>query len=172
MAWWATESNAGIRRSHVGIALATSLSMEPYPHLYRVQATSQATERTVTVGSEGVPTLTTAPPAQFGGPGDRWSPEGLLVAAAADCFVLTFRALAAGAKLQWKHLTCDAEGVLDRREGRVRFTELRLHARLVVGDGVDAERARRLLDKAESACLITNSLSLRATLAAEVTVEV
>jgi organic hydroperoxide reductase OsmC/OhrA len=32
---------------------------------------------------------------QLGGPGGQWSPETLLVAAAAECFILTFRAVAA-----------------------------------------------------------------------------
>jgi uncharacterized OsmC-like protein len=90
------------------------------------------------------------------------------VAAAADCFVLTFRAIATASKLPWRHLECDVEGVLDRGEGIVRFTELRVRARLVVPTGVDPDRAKRLLEKAEQACLVTNSLKLRPTLSADV----
>src|SRR5438034_459518 len=97
--------------------------MQPHPHRYGVHV-SAATEGSVSVESGGLPTLRTAPPAQYGGPGDQWSPETLLVAAAADCFVLTFRAVAAASKLGWRRVECDAEGVLDRRDGVVRFTEL------------------------------------------------
>src|SRR5262249_3918607 len=68
--------------------------MEPHPHRYDVHARA-GTEGSVLVESRGLPTLRTAPPTQYGGPGDQWSPETLLVAAAADCFVLTFRAIAA-----------------------------------------------------------------------------
>jgi peroxiredoxin-like protein len=142
--------------------------MHPYPHQYDVDATA-VPDGAVTLRSNALPPLSTAPPPQFGGPGGHWSPETLLVGAAADCFVLTFRAVAAASKLAWRRLTCSAEGVLDRRDGAVRFTELRLRAHLVVAAGVDTERARRLLEKSESACLVTRSLALPATLSAEVT---
>jgi organic hydroperoxide reductase OsmC/OhrA len=144
--------------------------MQGYPHRYDVHAAAE-TEGSVLIRSEGLPTLTTAPPPQYGGPGGVWSPETLLVAAAADCFILTFRAVAAASKLPWRHLGCDAEGVLDRSDSVVRFTQLHLRARLVVPPGVDTERAKRLLEKAEAACLVTNSLALRPTLTAEIAAE-
>ena len=142
--------------------------MQAYPHRYDVHAAAE-TEGNVLLRSEGLPTLTTAAPPQYGGPGGQWSPETLLMAAAADCFILTFRAIATASKLTWRHLDCDAEGVLDRSDGVVRFTALHLRARLVLPAGGDTNRAKRLLEKAEAACLVTNSLALRPTLAAEVT---
>ena len=144
--------------------------MQAYPHHYNVHAAAE-TEGSVLVLSDGLPTLTTAPPPQFGGPGGQWSPETLLVAAAADCFILTFRAIATGSKLAWRRLDCDAEGILDRSDGVVRFTALHLRARLVIPADGDAERAKRLVEKAETACLVTNSLAFRPTLTAEVVAE-
>lgn len=93
---------------------------------------------------------------------------GDAVAAAVGCFVLTFRAVAQASKLSWRRLSCSGEGVVDRSEGTTRFTALALVARLAVPPGVDAEKARRLLDKAERACLITNSLAVQPTLTCEV----
>jgi peroxiredoxin-like protein len=144
--------------------------MQTYPHRYDVHAGAE-TAGSVLVRSEGLPMLTTAAPAQFGGPGDQWSPETLLVAAAADCSILTFRAIATASKLEWRRLECDAEGVLDRTEGVVRFIELHLRARLALPAAGDTDRARRLLEKAEASCLVTNSLAFRPTLTAEVTAE-
>jgi peroxiredoxin-like protein len=144
--------------------------MQAYPHRYAVSAAAEA-EGTVHIDSAGLPPLATAAPPQYGGPGGQWSPETLLVAAAADCFVLTFRAVAAASKIAWLSLDCNAEGVLDRADGTVRFTELHLRARLALPAGGDAARARRLLEKAEAACLVSNSLRLRPTLVAEVTAE-
>ena len=95
--------------------------------------------------------------------------DGLSCPTAADCFILTFRAIATASKLTWRHLDCDAEGMLDRSDGVLRFTALHLRARLVLPAGGDTNRAKRLLEKAEAACLVTNSLALRPTLAAEVT---
>ena len=141
--------------------------MDAYPHHYKVQAAAR-TEGSVALASERLPTLSSAPPRQFGGPGDQWSPEMLLVAAAVDCLILTFRAIARASKLPWLSLDCDAEGVLDRVEGVTRFTEIRTNARLVLPAGGDPERARRLLEKAEKTCLITCSLKSESKLSTDV----
>lgn len=143
--------------------------MHPFPHRYRVEAAGEA-EGSVRVSGLGLPPLSTGVPTQFGGPGEQWSPETLLVAAAADCFILTFRAIAQSSKLPWGRLACTGEGVLDRVDGVTRFTGLALTARLTLPPGGDAEKARRLLEKAERACLVTNSLALERTLACEVSV--
>jgi organic hydroperoxide reductase OsmC/OhrA len=142
--------------------------MDAYPHQYRIRAAAEA-EGSVALASERLPTLSSAPPAQFGGPGDQWSPETLLVAASADCLILTFRAIARASKLAWLRVDCDAEGVLDRVDGVTRFTQIRLNARLVLPPGGDVDRGRRLLEKAEKTCLITCSLKAESVLAAEVT---
>lgn len=131
--------------------------MQQLPHHYHVHARAAETG-TVSLAAHGVPTLETAPPAEFGGPGDRWSPETLLVGAVADCFILTFRAVARASGIEWRSLECEVEGVLDRVERRTSFTEFRVKARLAVPEGVDLEKAQRALEKAEQGCLVTNSL--------------
>ena len=128
------------------------------PHIYSVNA-SALLEGDVEITSEGLEDLKTAPPAEFGGSGNRWSPETLLVASVVDCFVLTFRAIARASSLEWNGLHCSAEGKLDRVEHVTRFTGLELSASLTIPAGSDAAKAARLLDKAKSSCLITNSLA-------------
>ncbi|KZX56923.1 osmotically inducible protein OsmC [Halioglobus sp. HI00S01] len=132
--------------------------MQDFPHHYHVNATAQVTGN-VAINSGAMPPLASAPPAEFGGPGDQWSPEHLLMASVADCFALTFRAIAAASKLEWSDLTADAEGVLDRVERVTQFTAIAVKATLTVPAGVDEAKAQRILHKAEDACLITNSLS-------------
>lgn len=132
--------------------------MKDLPHRYVVSSASRS-EGEVRLRAAGLPDLDTAPPSEFGGPGDRWSPETLLVGAVADCFALSFRAVARASKLDWISLDCDAEGVLDRVDGVTRFRELRVAARLRLPAGGDAERGRRLLEKAERVCLISRSLA-------------
>lgn len=131
--------------------------MEPLPHHYQTSIENDPDADHVVVRSPGVPDLETAPPADFGGPGDRWSPETLLMAAVADCFVLSFRAIARASRLEWQTLKCDAEGILDKADGAMRFTELRIRASVRVPPGAES-RAERILHKAEETCLITNSL--------------
>ncbi len=143
--------------------------MDDYPHLYAVTANAEA-EGEVTIGSEGLADLATAPPAQFGGPGDRWSPETLLVGAVADCFILTFRAIARASKLPWVSLECRAEGRLDRIDKVTCFTEIHVRAWLRVPAGSDPAKARRILERSESSCLITQSLKAPSRLEARVEV--
>lgn len=131
--------------------------MQKLPHLYRVDA-SASREGLVAVASSGLETLSTAPPAEYGGPGDRWSPETLLVAAVVDCFVLTFRAIARASSLAWSDLRCEAEGELDRVDHTTRFTTIKILAFLTVEVGTDLDKATRLLEKAEGSCLVSSSL--------------
>jgi organic hydroperoxide reductase OsmC/OhrA len=98
-----------------------------------------------------------APP-EFGGPPGYWSPETLLAAAVADCFILSFRAVARASKLEWKSVSAEVDAVLDRVEGVAHFTRFTTRARLVIPAGGDADRARVLMEKAEKICLVSNSL--------------
>ena len=137
--------------------------MQPYPHIYKVTATGAATG-IVPVTALNLPTLNTAPPVEFGGPGDLWSPESLLCAAVADCFILTFRAVARASKIEWSQLSCDVSGTLERVEGESRFTKFITHVTLNVSAGIDEARCRQALEKAERGCLVANSLRAERTL--------
>ena len=132
--------------------------MQNLPHRYQVSANAE-TEGTFVLKPANLPQLISAPPAQFGGPGNQWSPEHLLVASVADCFILTFRAVAQASKLVWNNLEASAEGVLERVDRVTRFTTITVSATLTVPAGTNIDKARQLLEKAEAACLITNSLS-------------
>jgi peroxiredoxin-like protein len=131
--------------------------MQPFPHHYSVSAAA-TDQGEVALNADRLPVLVSAPPTEFDGPGNCWSPETLLVAAVADCFVLTFRAIARGSKVQWTRVTCEASGTLDRVDRVAQFTALSVRVSLEVPDGTDEEQATRLLQRAEQNCLITNSL--------------
>ena len=133
--------------------------MQPLPHHYSVTAKGTATD-SVTLTGPGLAAIASAPPAEFDGPGDQWSPETLLLAAVADCFVLSFRAVAAASKFEWISLRCDTRGTLDRDERVTRFTEIVNTATLTIPAGTRESRARSLLEKAEQICLISNSLNI------------
>lgn len=143
--------------------------MEPLPHRYTATATG-GPEGPVPVSTDGRPTIETSRPAAFGGDAERWSPEELLMGAVADCFVLTFRALAAREALEWRHLTCDAEGRLERDRGQLRFHDIMLTAEVIVPTEAARADAMRCLDEAEQRCLVTASLEARVQLNHQVTV--
>lgn len=144
--------------------------MQDLPHHYHVTASAE-TEGNVALKANDVPQLITAPPAEFGGPGNQWSPETLLVGAVADCFILTFRAVARASKLEWNNLECAAEGVLERVDRVTRFTSITVRATLTIPAGTDTDKAQRLMEKSESACLVTQSLLAEAHLETEIVVD-
>jgi peroxiredoxin-like protein len=133
--------------------------MDAFPHHYQVGFVANAADPAVTLTSPGLSNLATAAPAEFGGPGDQWSPETLLVGAIASCFALSFRSVADASKFEWRSLRCEVDGTLERQDRVTRFTAATLTVELEIDAGASAERAERLLHKAEEICLITNSLN-------------
>jgi organic hydroperoxide reductase OsmC/OhrA len=131
--------------------------MQDFPHRYRASADATP-DGDVCLTSRGLPSLQTASPAEFGGPGDRWSPETLLTGVVADCFILTFRAVARASRLPWSALHCEVTGTLDRVEKITRFSAFDLTARLDVPEGTDRVLAQNALETAEHNCLVSSSL--------------
>jgi organic hydroperoxide reductase OsmC/OhrA len=128
-------------------------------------------QASVRVSAQGLPIILSAPPREFDGPGDQWSPESLLVASVADCFVLTFRAISRPAKLEWRNLECQVEGVLERVDGITQFSGFSTRATLTLPPGADKAKAQLLLEKAERGCLIANSLRGTRSLTADIQVD-
>ena len=140
--------------------------MHPYPHQYRAAATG-GTSGILNITSPSLPDIESAPPPEFDGPGGIWSPETLLCAAVADCFILTFRAVSRGAKFEWLALQCQVEGTLERVDSQSQFTRFATRAALTIPAGADADKARALLERAEHGCLVANSLRATRTLEVE-----
>ena len=141
--------------------------MKPYPHRYIVSASGR-TDGKVTVTSASLPPIASASPPESDGPVGLWSPETLLTAAVANCIILTFHAVARAAHFEWLALECRTEAVLDRIEGAAEFASFATVARLALPAGASEEKARKLLEKAERDCPVTNSLRGTRTLQIEV----
>jgi organic hydroperoxide reductase OsmC/OhrA len=141
--------------------------VKPFPHHYRAQARAASTGHVV-VGAEGAPEIASEAPPEFGGPPGYWSPESLLVAAIADCFLLSFRACARASKLPWLSLAVDVEGVLEKAQGTTRFTRFTISPRLAVPPGTTETLPLVVLQHAHRTCLVTNSLNAESSLAPRV----
>lgn len=122
------------------------------------------------ISSDILPTkIEVATPPEFdkGVPGI-WSPEHLFTAAALSCFMTTFLAVAEFSKLEFEDFDCDAEGVLEKVDGKFLMTEINLTAKLKISDIGKSERAERILQKSEAACLISNSIKTKVNLTCEI----
>jgi peroxiredoxin-like protein len=101
-----------------------------------------------------------APPPEFDGPGDAWSPEQLLVAAVESCFLFTLRAVAAASKIEFIALELSGEGKLAYTAGVTRFTEIVLKPVVTLQPGADRTKAERALKKSAKVCFVSASLSI------------
>ena len=142
--------------------------MKPLPHHYDVHLTGGPSGY-AQLSTAGVPELRTAPPVDYDGPGDAWSPEHLLLASVQACFLFTLRAIARLSKVEFLALDLDASGTVDRQDGVTRFTEIVLRPKLTVSPGTDRQRALRVLEKSEKTCLVSASLSTPIRLEADIT---
>lgn len=87
-----------------------------------------------------------------------WSPEHLFTSAVLSCFMTTFLSMADYSKLEFSQFDCKAEGILEKVEGKFMMSEVILKPALKLNDDSKTDRAIRLIEKAEAACLISNSI--------------
>ena len=112
-----------------------------------------------------------ATPPQFpNGIEDIWSPEHLFVAAINSCLMTTFLSIADNSKLEFIHFDSKASGKLEMIDGKYIMSEVTLMPVLTIKNEKDRERAQRILEKSEAACLISNSVKSKIILKTEIVV--
>lgn len=123
-------------------------------------------ERKGTLSSPVLPTeIEVATPPEFDkGIAGIWSPEHLFVASVSSCLMTTFFAIAENSKLEYLNFDCNATGIIDKVEGKYTVIEIILKPRLVIPSTQDIDRAKRILEMSEKACLISNSVKTKITL--------
>lgn len=87
-----------------------------------------------------------------------WSPEHLFTAAVSSCLMTTFLSIAENSKLAFISFSCKSKGKLEQVEGIFMMSEIILEPIVTITDEKDRERAKRVLQKSEAACLISNSV--------------
>jgi peroxiredoxin-like protein len=128
-------------------------------------------ERTGDLRAPGLPSLQIDAPSEFKGHDGVWTPEHLFVASVNSCFLTSFLAIAENSKLEFVSFKAGAKGKLEKLDGQgFMMTEIVLRPRLVTRNARDAERASRILEKAEKHCLISNSVKTKIRLEPEVNI--
>ncbi|MDP5104730.1 MAG: OsmC family protein [Polaribacter sp.] len=115
--------------------------------------------------------ITIATPPEFPkGEANVWSPEHYFVAAINGCLMTTFLAVAENFKLNFVDFESDAEGKLEMVNRKFMMSEVVLKPTVTVSNEDDVELAKKVLEKSENACLISNSVISKIKL--EITVKV
>lgn len=97
-----------------------------------------------------------------------WSPEHLLTAAVNSCFMTTFLSIAENFRLEFVSFNCTAKGKLEQVEGKFLMTEIILEPIVVISKEADKEKTERILQKSETACLISNSIKSKVSLVSKI----
>jgi len=129
-------------------------------HKYRVVAWWSSEKNGMAKSDSAPNAIHFAAPPEFGGLEGRWTPEDLLLCAAASCYTTTFRAIADSAKLEYSDLGVEVVGTVEKTDSGFVFTEIVFRPTLTTSGGQDQARALRLLQRAKSACLVSRALSV------------
>ncbi len=139
--------------------------MEVRSKVYTYRTSLKWTERKMgLLYSPGKPELQVATPPEFKGHEGIWSPEDLFVASVNVCVMSTFLAFAERAGLAFASYESDAEGRVELVAGKLQVTSVILTPRVTVQSREEVDRAKELLTKAESNCLISNSVKSHITM--------
>jgi len=114
-------------------------------------------ELEATPGDRGCIEVATPPQFPKGIPGI-WSPEHLFTAAVSTCLMTTFLAVAENSKLDFTRFSCKSKGKLDNVDGKFMMSEIQLEPKVTISHEEDRDKALRVLEKSEKACLITHSV--------------
>ena len=117
-------------------------------------------------------TIQVATPPEFpkGIPGV-WSPEYLFVASVNSCLMTTFLSIAENSNLGFIDFESKAFGKLELIDKKYIISEITLYPVVTIKNDSERDKAVRILEKAEAACFITNSIKSNIILSAEVRIK-
>ena len=128
--------------------------------------------------NDNFPKITIQSPAEFKGPHDdqerslHWTPEDLFVSSAAVCLFTTFISMAEKMHLEFKSITIDAEGTLEKDpEIGLMITKIHQVATITIANANMEGKATKAIEKAEKYCLIANSMKTKVTLEPKIIIE-
>jgi organic hydroperoxide reductase OsmC/OhrA len=100
-----------------------------------------------------------ATPPEFGGEGQLWTPEHLLLGAVSSCFMTTFLAFAEKLRLPIDRFDCPVIGQVGFIDNRLRFFAIDLYPKIKIAEEALRQTAVLALEKTHKYCIITNSVS-------------
>jgi organic hydroperoxide reductase OsmC/OhrA len=83
----------------------------------------------------------------------------------------TFLAIAENSKLEFVSYACEGTGKLEKVDRSYVISEIELKPEIVVPDEHAAERALKIIEKSERACLISSSMKTKIVLSPDISVQ-
>jgi len=134
-------------------------------HLYQVKVNWNNNRNGILSSKVIDEKLSIATPPEFPkGEANIWSPEHYFIAAINGCLLTTFLAIAENFKLEFVDFESDAEGKLEVIDRKYVISEVVLNPVVTIKDESQRELAKKVLEKSEKACLISNSVTSKITM--------
>ncbi len=114
--------------------------------------------RTATTTMSGGKEAGIGPPVQYGGLAEMLNPEELFVASINSCLMLVFYHFAENSGIEVESYEADAEGIVRKTKGALRFTNVNVQARVKASRADIRKKIQELAELAEKYCLASNSL--------------
>jgi len=121
--------------------------------------------------SNGKPDIKIATPPEFRGHSGIWTPEDLFVASVNSCIMTTFLYYAEKQGLEFVSYKSQAEGVLEWKEGRLIFSEIKVKPLVFVKRNSDIQKVKEIVELSEKSCLISNSIKCEVKVLPEMKIE-
>ncbi len=115
--------------------------------------------RDVVVRADGKPELAGSADVPFRGSADRWNPEELLLAALAQCHLLSYLHSAVKHGIVVVDYRDSATGTMEQVGDGGRFTSVTLHPRVTITDPAQRGLAQQIHAEASANCFIAASVS-------------
>ncbi|TFJ93420.1 OsmC family protein [Lentibacillus salicampi] len=113
-----------------------------------------------TIEAGNLQTTISIPP-EMDGPGMGTNPDEMLLGAAATCYLITLAAMIERADLPLKEMALDSEGIVDVTNGVFTYEKIIHKPYVALQDSAeekDYKKLRKLVEKAESDCMISRAV--------------
>ncbi|MCM3710970.1 OsmC family protein [Sporosarcina luteola] len=99
-------------------------------------------------------------PTEMDGPGIGTNPDEMLLGAAATCYIITLAAMMERSGVEKESLKMESIGVVDFSNGVVTYKKIIHKPEIILAEGMADKRniVERLVEKAETSCMISRAL--------------
>jgi len=141
-------------------------------HIYEINLQWNA-ERKGTLSSPVLPTqIEVATPPDFPkGMKDIWTPEHLFIASVNSCYMATFLVVAENSKFEFISFDCNSVGIVETINETLAVTQITLKPKVVIKSAQHEEQLKKILEKSNKECLISNSVTTKISLEPIITVQ-
>jgi peroxiredoxin-like protein len=110
-------------------------------------------------------------PAEMDGPGVGTNPDEMLLGAASTCYTITLAAMLERNSIGLLDFKVDSEATVDVTKGIFTYEKITHKVFLKLQPEADEAKARKLAERAETACMISRAISGNVALETQITIE-